>query len=98
MVNTNITAVALLTRLFAPGMVERNRGHIINISSIAAHVTYPGKLPSVHDWYYDLILSVLFIHWFIWTYPSKLHQSCSSRQASTCVSSLAVLSDLALDS
>lgn len=74
MVNTNVTAVALLTKNFAPGMVARNRstlqldvpvdkdvvnatcvsvcssrqaialcrGHIINISSIAAHFTYPG--------------------------------------------------------
>lgn len=43
MVDTNVTAVAILTKLFAAGMVERNRGHIINISSVAAHHAYPGK-------------------------------------------------------
>eukprot|EP00891_Asterochloris_glomerata_P007611 jgi/Astpho2/7611/e_gw1.00115.98.1_t len=42
MVNTNITAVALLTKIFAAGMVKRERGHIVNISSIAAHWSYPG--------------------------------------------------------
>lgn len=42
MVDTNVTAVAILTKLFAAGMVERNRGHIINISSVAAHHAYPG--------------------------------------------------------
>ena len=42
MVDTNVTAVAVLTKLFAAGMVERNRGHIINISSVAAHHAYPG--------------------------------------------------------
>ena len=42
MINTNVTAVALLTRQFAPGMVQRNKGHIINISSIAAHYHYKG--------------------------------------------------------
>ena len=42
MINTNVIAVALLTRHFAPGMVERNRGHIINVSSIAAHYAYSG--------------------------------------------------------
>ena len=34
MINTNVTAVALLTRYFAPGMVDRNRGHIINVGSL----------------------------------------------------------------
>ena len=44
MINTNVTAVALLTRHFAPGMVQRNRGHIINVSSIAAHYAYGGGM------------------------------------------------------
>ena len=42
MVDTNITAMAIVTRLFTPGMVKRNRGHVINISSVAAHHAYPG--------------------------------------------------------
>ena len=28
MINTNVTAVAILTRVFAEGMKKRNRGHI----------------------------------------------------------------------
>ena len=43
MVNTNVLAASLLVRLFCTGMVERNKGHIINISSIAAKQRYPGK-------------------------------------------------------
>lgn len=44
MVDTNVTAVAVLTKVFGAGMVQRNRGHIINISSVAAHHAYPGTL------------------------------------------------------
>lgn len=43
MVNTNVLAASLLVRLFCNGMLERNRGHIINISSIAAKQRYPGE-------------------------------------------------------
>ena len=35
MLDTNVTALIRLTRLLAPGMVERDSGHIINISSVA---------------------------------------------------------------
>ena len=43
MVNTNVLAASLLVRLFCNGMLDRNRGHIINISSIAAKQRYPGE-------------------------------------------------------
>jgi len=42
MINTNITALVHMTRLLLPGMVERNRGHIINIGSTAGSWPYPG--------------------------------------------------------
>ncbi|KAK9825880.1 hypothetical protein WJX81_000553 [Elliptochloris bilobata] len=42
MISTNVTAVVILTRELSKGMVERNRGHIINVSSIAGHTAYPG--------------------------------------------------------
>jgi serine 3-dehydrogenase len=41
MINTNVTALVLLTHRLLPGLIER-RGAIINISSVAAHYAYPG--------------------------------------------------------
>jgi 3-hydroxy acid dehydrogenase/malonic semialdehyde reductase len=42
MVDTNIKGLMYCTRAILPGMVERNRGHIVNISSTAASWPYPG--------------------------------------------------------
>lgn len=42
MIDTNIKGVLNLTRLISPQMKERNRGHIINIGSIAGHESYSG--------------------------------------------------------
>lgn len=42
MIDTNIKALLSMTRMVVPGMVERNRGHIINIGSIAGDAAYPG--------------------------------------------------------
>lgn len=42
MIDTNIRALLSMTRLITPGMVERGRGHIINIGSIAGDAAYPG--------------------------------------------------------
>lgn len=42
MINTNCRALVRLTRCILPGMVERNRGHIINIGSVAGNWPYPG--------------------------------------------------------
>jgi NADP-dependent 3-hydroxy acid dehydrogenase YdfG len=35
MINTNIKGLVGVTRLILPGMVARNRGHIINLGSVA---------------------------------------------------------------
>lgn len=41
-IDTNIRGLLAMTRLIVPGMVKRNRGHIINIGSIAGDAAYPG--------------------------------------------------------
>lgn len=38
---TNVIAPQILTRLVIPGMVERRRGHIVNISSVAGKTAVP---------------------------------------------------------
>ncbi len=40
MVDTNIKGLLTMTRLVVPGMVERDRGHIINIGSVAGDAAY----------------------------------------------------------
>jgi 3-hydroxy acid dehydrogenase/malonic semialdehyde reductase len=42
MVKTNINGLLYCTRAILPGMVERARGHVINIGSVAALYPYPG--------------------------------------------------------
>lgn len=42
MIATNVRGLLYVTRTLLPGMVERDRGHIINISSIAGLYSYPG--------------------------------------------------------
>jgi NADP-dependent 3-hydroxy acid dehydrogenase YdfG len=42
MVDTNIKGLMYCTRAILPGMVARNRGHIVNISSTAGAWPYPG--------------------------------------------------------
>jgi 3-hydroxy acid dehydrogenase / malonic semialdehyde reductase len=42
MVDTNVKGVMYVTRTVLPGMVARNRGHVINLGSAAATYPYPG--------------------------------------------------------
>ncbi|WP_460797099.1 SDR family oxidoreductase [Microbacterium sp. GXF0217] len=42
MIEVNLGAVMHLLRLLYPGMVERDRGHVLNISSIAGHYNFFG--------------------------------------------------------
>jgi len=42
MIDTNIKGLLYCTRTILPGMVERNRGHVINLGSVAGTYPYPG--------------------------------------------------------
>ena len=42
MVDTNIKGLLYCTRAILPGMVQRRRGHVVNIGSTAAEFPYPG--------------------------------------------------------
>ncbi len=40
MIDTNVKGLLYVTRQIVPGMVARNRGHVINLGSTAGHLTY----------------------------------------------------------
>lgn len=42
MIDTNIKGLLYVSLAVIPGMIERGRGHVINIGSIAGHQVYPG--------------------------------------------------------
>lgn len=42
MVQVNVSALTELTRLFLPGMIQRHRGGILNVASVAGFVSGPG--------------------------------------------------------
>lgn len=42
MIDTNVKGLMYMTRAVLPDMVARNRGHVVNISSVAGTYPYPG--------------------------------------------------------
>jgi 3-hydroxy acid dehydrogenase/malonic semialdehyde reductase len=42
MIDTNCRGLVTCTRAILPGMVARDRGHVVNIGSVAASYPYPG--------------------------------------------------------
>jgi 3-hydroxy acid dehydrogenase / malonic semialdehyde reductase len=41
MIDTNVKGLLYVTRAVVPGMVQRGRGHVINLGSTAGEITYP---------------------------------------------------------
>ncbi|RIJ77679.1 SDR family oxidoreductase [Nakamurella silvestris] len=65
MVDTNCKGLIYATRALLPGMVERGRGHVINLGSIAATYPYPGG--NVYG------ATKAFVHQFSLNLRSDLH-------------------------
>ena len=42
MIEANLTGLLRMTRELLPGLIRRKKGHVINISSLAAHGVYEG--------------------------------------------------------
>jgi 3-hydroxy acid dehydrogenase/malonic semialdehyde reductase len=43
MIDTNVKGLIYCTRVILPGMVARNRGHVVNLGSVTAEYPYPGS-------------------------------------------------------
>jgi 3-hydroxy acid dehydrogenase/malonic semialdehyde reductase len=65
MIDTNCKGVTYCTRAILPGMVERRRGHVINLGSIAGTYPYPGG--NVYG------ATKAFVHQFSLNLRSDLH-------------------------
>ncbi len=65
MIATNVRGLTHVTRALLPGMVERGRGHVLNIGSIAGTYPYPGG--NVYG------ATKAFVHQFSLNLRSDLH-------------------------
>jgi len=65
MIDTNCKGLVYATRAVLPGMVERGRGHVINIGSVAGSYPYPGG--NVYG------ATKAFVHQFSLNLRSDLH-------------------------
>jgi 3-hydroxy acid dehydrogenase / malonic semialdehyde reductase len=65
MVDTNCSGLVYCTRAVLPGMVERGRGHVVNLGSVAGTYPYPGG--NVYG------ATKAFVHQFSLNLRSDLH-------------------------
>lgn len=65
MIDTNCTGLVTCTRAVLPGMVERGRGHVVNLGSVAGSYPYPGG--NVYG------ATKAFVHQFSLNLRSDLH-------------------------
>ena len=65
MIDTNCRGLVTVTRALLPGMVERKRGHVINLGSVAGTYPYPGG--NVYG------ATKAFVHQFGLNLRSELH-------------------------
>ena len=65
MIDTNCTGLVTCTRAILPGMVERGRGHVVNLGSVAGSYPYPGG--NVYG------ATKAFVHQFSLNLRSDLH-------------------------
>jgi 3-hydroxy acid dehydrogenase/malonic semialdehyde reductase len=65
MIDTNCTGLVTVTRAVLPGMVERRRGHVVNVGSVAGSYPYPGG--NVYG------ATKAFVHQFSLNLRSDLH-------------------------
>jgi 3-hydroxy acid dehydrogenase/malonic semialdehyde reductase len=65
MIDTNCKGLVYCTRAILPGMVERKRGHVVNLGSVAGSYPYPGG--NVYAG------SKAFVHQFSLSLRSDLH-------------------------
>jgi 3-hydroxy acid dehydrogenase/malonic semialdehyde reductase len=67
MLDTNCKGLVHVTRAVLPGMVERGRGHVVNLGSVAGTYPYPGN--NVYG------ATKAFVHQFSLNLRSDLHGS-----------------------
>ena len=75
MIDTNLKGLLYITRLISPGMVERGRGHIINIGSTAGKEVYPnGNVYCATKFAVDALTKAMRID--LYKYGIKVGQVC----------------------
>lgn len=62
LVNKNVVVATLVTRLVLPGMVERRRGAVVNISSGACCTALPGRVTRIASTVRQTAVDINLLH------------------------------------